>query len=291
MPDELIDPTDEELLSNAFEQLRTNYNPTGEEESTTEEESTEESTEEEEESNDEESTEPETIEVAGQKLSLADIEELVRLKTFLDDDTAATIRQSSEAIRQSQQRTATVPTAAFVEPTPPPELDLEDPNVKLLWENQVQMARVLDAQRQQLLIRQNSEITGEVERAVSDWQNKYKLDDKILSTLREEAAKTGIAAAMSTPIDQGGQGKSIYEGINAAMESAFWSNPTLRSQYLLAQEEASKSTKTAQRNKTNKLSALSGRGGSPAKTKAPTQMTKEERQAAVIAELTEAMSR
>lgn len=290
MPDELINQTDEELLTSAFEQLRTNYTPV-DEEVVDDPETDPEVVEDPEEEPDEEVTEPETIEVAGQKLSLSDIEELVRLKSFLDDDTAATIRQSSEAVRQSQLRTPAVPQSQFVEPTPPEGLDLEDPNVKVLWENQVQMARVLDAQRQEMLSRQHSDIAGEVERAVTDWEAKYKLDDKTLADLREAAARTGIAAAMSTPIDQGGQGKSVYEGINAAMESAFWSNPTLRSQYLLAQEDAAQSTKTAQRNKTNKLSALSGRGSSPAKTKAPSAMTKEERQAAVIAELTEAMSR
>lgn len=291
MPDELIPEDTDAALRDAFEQLRSNYGETADE---TPEESTPdegEDTEASEEGEEEESSEPtddDDVEVNGVTIKRSELSELLRLREFLDSDSSQSLAQTAAQLEQARQRAAApnpnLQPPTYVPPAPPEGLDLEDPVIKALWDRQVNLEANLFAQQQELLRRSAVETTDQVERSVSDWNNKYKLDDSSLKSLREEAAATNLATVYAE------NGKSIYEGVHAALEAAFWSNPKLRSQYLLAAEESNKKSAAAQKAKERKLSALSGRGSSTSSAKPPAEMTPDERKQAVIAELDAAIN-
>lgn len=290
MPDDKVTPEEAELYEQAFASLQAQFNSDSGgdeetnddegEETTEDEETNDESTDDESESTDDD----DEIEVEdGIKLKRSDIAELHRLRQFLDGDTADSIRQSAQALEQARLNTTALPAnlPTYTPPAAPEGLDLEDPAVKAIWERQTALEEQLFTQSQIAIQQRAATVRSDVERAVGDWNGKYKLDDKTLDSVRQAAANSQVAVALEN------SGKPIYDSVHAALESAFWADPNLRNKYLLAAEVDLKKTKASDDAKKRKLGALSGRGSSTSHSKAPTQMTADERRAAMVAEITE----
>lgn len=298
MPDEFVDLSTNDDLEAAFAALRSNYAPTDEQPAEpTEDEGEEEEGNEGTEDESEESEPPaasDDVEIDGTVYKKSELAELTRLRDYLNSDpsTSANLQNAAAALEYSRQQAAATPPGVQPQPQPqwqppaPPEgLDLEDPAIKSLWEQTVANAQQLEYQRQELVRRNVVETQSNVERAVTDWNGRYKLDDTTIANLRQAAAQSGVAAALEA------QGRPIYDCITSALESAFWANPSLRNQYLDAIAEDTKRTAAADKSKQRKLASLSGRGSSVGSTKPPRDMTSEERHQGVIDALTEAMSR
>lgn len=288
MPDELITTEEEQQLAAAFDRLRMDYQEP--EETNEPPEEPEEPSEEEEPDDESGETASDDIEIApGVSLSRTQLLELHRLSEFIGEGEGS-LRQTAAELEQARQRAAAVPAPAaqapsYVPPAPPEGLDLDDPTIRTLWDNQVQLAQAFEAQRTELLRRANAEVVDGVERAVTDWNAKYKLSEQDLTNLRQSAAAMNIAPQLES------SGKSIYESVVSTLEAAFWSNPNLRNQYLVAQEESTRAASAAQKAKERKLASLSGRGSSTSANKAPAEMSADERKAAMIADLAAAMER
>lgn len=231
-----------------------------------------------EESNEEEESEddPESIDLDGERLSFEEIRQLRALDKYLKDNPAVerTLSQSRESITDPQSFTPVPPP---VEETIPEEI-ADDPSLRLIWERQQLITQQLESQRQETLRREQVSAGTDVQRAVTDWNAKYKLDDTTLQSVRARAAALGILPA------QVAQGTPYYDATSAALESAFWSDPTLRNKFLTGQASSSRPT-TDQRAKTRKLNALAGRSTSSATPKPVSQMTSDERKEAMIAEI------
>lgn len=278
---------DEAELKEMFDALAAQYEDTGA--------SDEDAGEEEEESDDDESEEDESEEDDsdddavdlgdGTTLTRNEILQLRSLRTYLDANPAIQSSIDSATTAVTRQPPAAVPPPQEFRLEVPEGLDLDDPTIKALWDQQELLARDLNNQRQELARRNLVETTDQVERAIVDWNAKYKVDTTQLSALRDRAAKTTMVSSLVSA------GKSVYEAVNQAMETAFWSDDKLRTQYLNAAAEDAKRTARTQRSKTQKLSALAGRGTSAGSSKPPAEMTRDERREAMINEIADQMAR
>ena len=288
-----MEPADAEALERAFEQLQSSYadpDPTSSPASAEEEEEGEETSplpSEEGETSEEEETpeEEETYEIDGRTYTAAELAELARVRDHLlaNPGTQQSLDAAAAAVRPAQLAPAAVPT--YVPPTPPEELDLDDPTVKFLWEQQLQMHQQLESQRQEMIRRNVIETNAEVERSISDWNLRYSLDESNLAKVRERAASLNVAGSMVA------NGQSVYNATNSALEAAFWGDESLRSQYLRAAAEAERRTAAADRTKKTKLGALAGRGTTTGHSKPPTEMSADERRAAMISEISDHLAR
>lgn len=237
----------------------------------------EETPDEEEESNEEEESEDDdSIDLDGERLSLAEIRQLRALDKYLKDNPAVerTLSQSREVITTPQ---SLPPVPAPVAEVIPEEI-ADDPTLKLIWERQQLISQRVDNQTAELARREQAEAGASVAKAVEDWNSRYKLDDTTFSAVRARAAQLGILPA------QVAQGLSYYDATNAALESAFWSDTSLRNKFLTGQASSTRQT-PKERAKTSKLNALAGRSTSSTPPKPVSQMTSDERKEAMIAEI------
>jgi len=232
-----------------------------------------------------------TVDINGTSFTHAELADLLRLREYLDGSLIESTRSASQALEQARQQASTFPpnspSPALADvseaPTPPPDLDLDDPNIRVLWDNYAQLSQMVEAQRLELVRRENVETASFVEKACEDYQSKYRLDNSKMESLRLSAAQTGVGLALRN------QGKSVYDSVIGALDAAFWSNPTLREAYLQGVEADNKTRASAQRRKEQKLASISGRQSAPRTTRPPESMTREERNQAMIAELAEAI--
>lgn len=254
--------------------------PEEEPESTPEEPGEEEETGEEEGGDDDDS-----IELAdGTTLTRSRLQELVALESFLNSSpqTVESIRSAQPIPAQSQSPLPPQPTLI---PEPPEGLDLDDPTVKFLWDQHVELAQVVEYQRDRINQQILADAQSQINSSITDWNNRYKLSDPDLKKVQTRAAEIGTVGTLVSA------GRSVYSATNDAMEAAFWSIPELRNQFLTAQTEDQKRQAVVDRKKQQKLSALAGRGGSTPPRQPPESLTREQRQEAMVAELQEYLDR
>lgn len=294
---------EEAQLAAAFGQLATDYNPeppapitptiqtqTGdlltdpEEDEGDEEEEDDDPTTTTTDEDDDDAEENPSVTVGSRTLTHADLQKLLDLQDLLDGPTEESLRRA----REVAQPVAPVSPAAPPAPqalTPPEGLDLEDPSVKALWELTTALHANQQTLNNQYLHRQQQEAVEQVERAVTDWQTKYHLDDTNLATVRSKAGATNVAAALVN------SGKTVYEATNAALEQAFWSDDSLRTQYLNAAQSDNAKRERQAESKRRKAGQLAGRGSTSSSPKPVAEMTREERREAMTREIAEHLAR
>jgi hypothetical protein len=222
----------------------------------------------------------------GTHLTRAEILELARLRDHFaaNPEVAQRLDEAQSFVpRQQPQPVAAAPT--YSPPTPPEDLDLDDPAVKFLWEQQQALQQQVFYQNQELIRRQQVEQGADIERAVTNWNTQYHLDDAAISDIRVRAAKLNVLGNMIA------NGISVYDATVNVLEAAFWGDPTYRDQYLRAQAQDNKDNERTQRSKNKKLGALAGRGTTTSNPKPPSEMSKSERNEAMIAEIADHLAR
>lgn len=230
------------------------------------------------------------IEVGGEKLSRERIAQLINLGKYLDTypEVISTLATSRQAIAGNERYSAPIPPAqSYIPqaPEPPKELDLDDPNVKLLWDNYAGLKTSVEQMRQENLQRLQTETYSQVERATEEWNKKYKLSVMDLKDVRNRAGELSVAPAQLQA------GRSVYDSTMAAMDAAFWTMPTMRDRFLSAQTDDEKRRAATDKSKQGKLNALAGRSTAPTAKVDPSKMTEGQRREAMIAELTEKLNR
>lgn len=215
---------------------------------------------------------------------------LAEFNAFLNanPDVAEAIRESVQAKYQPQQPT---------QPPPEPELehlDLDDPNVKFLYENyqkqQNDLAQAMDVIRRhelQLTTQTEATATSIVERAVTSFKQEHQLDDESMQQVRQIAGQMNIVESVFAPEDPiTGVARRVdpLTAIEKALDIAYWSIPEYRDREINRQLEANRQDQEKKR----KLSSLGGSSGSvPREQQTPT--TKEEIHAAMIREVAQHM--
>lgn len=178
---------------------------------------------------------------------------------------------------------------------PPPDLDLDDPAIRHLYEqNQAQAAALNDLRDQvhshdDFLNRQQQETSASlVARARSSFQQQYELDDAQMERIEQVAAGLQVLPALAQGFNPAtGQYESpdTLAAIERALELAYWTQPETRQREYQRQADQSKLvTKRKQ-----KLAAVSGNSGSVPRT-SPAPQTQEGRRTAMIQEVASAMS-
>lgn len=225
---------------------------------------------------------PEVTLPDGTTLTHSKISELAAFSKFLESnpEAAAAVARGNQALsfQPPANQQALIP-AAPVEDKDPEWLETY-PELRDFYNQSQTQAKMLEYQRQELLRREQIDMSANVERAVTDWNARYKLSDADIQKVRARAAELPTASTLIA------QGRPAYDSVTDALESAFWTIPELRNQALTAQ---SADTQRRDRAKKRKLSALGGKNQAPG-NRTPQPLTKEQRNDAVIAELSAAMN-
>lgn len=198
----------------------------------------------------------------------------------------------AELAKKAFESTATPPAP---EPQPiPEELDLDDPTIKALWDRmQEQDSRLKTALDQIAALdtyatTQTAATTESlVNRGVASFQKQYNLSDAEVAEIRQAAARLEILPALMAPLDPiTGQARKVdpLAAIETSLETAMYAIPSFRERAFKLQLEQKQAEDTRKRN----LSKLGGSSGSVPRT-TPVPTTPQERQKAMIAELSEAI--
>lgn len=179
--------------------------------------------------------------------------------------------------------------------TPPPDLDLDDPAVKHLYDQSVAQARELQALNERLsnhddfLNRQRQETSASlVNRAKASFQQRMELDDVQMGRLEQIAAGLQILPALAQGFNPStGQYESpdTLAAVERALEVAYWTQPETREREFQRQV----SQRATDNKRKQKLAAVSGNSGSVPRS-LPAPQTQEGRRQAMIQEVATAMS-
>jgi len=234
--------------------------------------------------------EPESEDASADRLTpatAAELRSLRALRASLDAANASGSLQAATSYQQQQPPVPAAPGPSYESPytTPPEDLDLEDPNIRALWDKFSLLGTQFEAQRQQLLYREQQESVAAVNRAVEDWNTRYHLDETTFSKVRQAAANLNILPNLAA------SGKSPYDATVIALDTAFWSDSDFRDAYVNAQAADDKARASADRAHSRKLSALAGRKSAPSAPKPVSQMSADERREAMAAEIAEHLAR
>lgn len=170
----------------------------------------------------------------------------------------------------------------------------DDPRLGALAAKLDQLLAAENQRQQAENLRQQSEYQAQASRAVTDGQNafnsRYNLPEDELSSLVQAAGRSGVIPVFAAQY-RGDPAKAL----DAALEHTYWTNPTFRQKAMEAfaqtQIDASKIDDQQLTEKKKRAAALSGAGG-PVNRSNPTPkpQTQEERDNAMVAELTEIMT-
>lgn len=193
--------------------------------------------------------------------------------------------QVAEAISNAvnTQRAPAAPTAEQTGPqkpappsAPPEGLDLDDPAVRILWEElQTQRAATqqvndLIARHEQQLSQQNQATTESlINRASLEFQKAHSLSNDEMTKIKDAAGRLQVLPSLMQPLDPfTGQPRRVdpMQAIDQAFNIAYWQMPELREREL---QRVTKEAREDRKRKT-KLSALGGSSGStPRSTSVP----------------------
>lgn len=230
----------------------------------------------------------------GRKLSKADAARYAQFEQYLIDNPEFTMALQGLSkgdyqlvpVQQQQQETK--------EETPP-ELDLDDPNIKWLHD-QLESTRGTLTETQQKLLEHEAQLTTQSEatinsvlnRAKVSFQNERSLSDDEMNQVYELAGSLNVLPSLMAPNDPiTGLPRKVdpLDAVEKALEMAYWTVPEFREKEVQRQLESNRADNERKR----KMTSLGGSGGSTKKdVKAPT--TKQEINAAMAAEIAAAMT-
>jgi hypothetical protein len=210
--------------------------------------------------------------------------------------------------QQAPQYQPSQPAGLTGQPLPPPQLDpntVEDPNLAAYLNAQsqymAQQQQLLLAQQQQLaelsngfgdiyqntVQQQHAQSAAELERARSDFADRYALTPGELVQVESRLAASGI---MPSLVDRrGGPSGDVYQAIMDGFETTAWTSPDLRQRLIASQTQPAIDEANDTRQRAAKLGSLSGSGGSVPRTESA-PMNSEDRRKAMVAEITAAMN-
>lgn len=185
--------------------------------------------------------------------------------------------------------------------TPPPssvnidELDLDDPNIKFLYEHVQRLEQELSplrestARHEELLTQeQESQANALISAAQNSFHTKYEhLTTEDIKAITDAAARTGMVNTYMAgvhPITGLPVPPNPIEALNLAFESVYWANPKYREQALAQQVK----TQREERIKKRKAGALTGSSGSTPRV-IPNPKNDRERRDAMLAVVSEDM--
>lgn len=180
--------------------------------------------------------------------------------------------QVAEAISNAvnAQRAPAAPTAEQTPQSPapsaPPEgLDLDDPAVRILWEElQSQRAatqQVLARHEQQLNNQNQATTESLINRASLEFQKAHSLSNDEMTKVKDAAGRLQVLPSLMQPLDPfTGQPRRVdpMQAIEKAFDIAYWQMPELRDREM---QRVTKQAREDRKRKT-KLSALGGSSGS-----------------------------
>lgn len=195
----------------------------------------------------------------------------------------AELAQIDAAFRTNPQIREAVTNAVrgtTVEPTPevtvPEEIDLQDPTVRFLWEQQRKLASEFEAQRQQILARESQNAYHGVQAGLTEVAKKHNLNP-------DEIAQLNIRAGEMIDLNRLAQarGGDWKAATVEALELAAMADPNYRTKFLPTGTPSDKQ---------QKLNALAGGSGVTPKSEPDVStLTPEQRKQAAIAELASAL--
>lgn len=197
---------------------------------------------------------------------------LAEFDRFLADDPqlaeliSGTIMGTHKVVPVAQDDTQTPPPPASPL-APPDDLDLDDPAIKLLWENlqaersaREQQAEQIQRHEAQLQSTTAATVTSAITRAKTSYQTQHNLSDKDMTEIEEVAGRLNVVPSLMSPVDPTtGLPRKVdpLRALESAFELAHWQIPRLRE----AQIAAFQSTATADTKRKKKLSSLGGSSG------------------------------
>lgn len=194
-----------------------------------------------------------------------------------------------QATQQAQQ--ALAPVAE----TPPPDLDLDDPNIKHLWDQyQAQGDMVRDLRQRvethdDFLQRQHREANESyINRATASFKERFELSDEEVQHISQIAGGLEILPALKNgfnPLTGQYERPDAIAAVERALEIAYWNHPEYRNREYQRQMDQQKTDNKRKQ----KLAAVSGNSGSVPRSR-PTPQTREGRHAAMVQEVEAAMS-
>lgn len=230
----------------------------------------------------------------GSKIPLGRLRELAQLDaTFKSSPDIQ--RRVIEAVRPqpdlAQRRVETQPEPEAVSPpvpsapvavTPPPDLDLDDPIGRFVWTQhqaqQAELARIgqlieQQNQYQQQSARQQAEVG--LQAARNNVAQRFGLNPDELAQVEQTAGRVANLQGLLTE-----EGGSYERAAVRAMETAIASDPQLRSRLITPPPESA-----TDRTRRQNLTALAGSSASAPRTEPTKPLGKEERVAAMAAEI------
>lgn len=176
--------------------------------------------------------------------------------------------------------------------TPPPpsvnldELDLDDPNIKFLYETVQRLEQELNPLRegyarheQAITSDQEAQANAIISAAQRSFHTQYEhLTEADIKAITDAAARTGMVNTYMQgvhPITGLPVSPNPLEAINLAMETIYWANPVYREQAMADKVKAQREERVKKR----KAGALAGPGGSTPRTVPNLKNEKDRREA------------
>jgi hypothetical protein len=214
------------------------------------------------------------------------VDELYRIAQFeqyleANPDVAARVVEAAKGVTSSPVEPP--PTQAAT--TVPDYIDLEDPVVKYLVEQNQVVASQLEELRRQQSQRELAQAQSQLDVAMSNIKDRFSLSDEDLNKLRTRTAELNVLPAFMARNQE-----SPVLGFEQAMEFTLWSDSTFRDQQTTAQLNKLQSEQQETRTRTNKLNKVATSSGGTPPTNRKEPKTDEERREAMIQEISEAMA-
>lgn len=180
----------------------------------------------------------------------------------------------------------------FVPPTPPEDLDLDDPSIRALWESHVQTQAALFDRVQS--IEQFSQFTAEqvmrdqrlqteqlVEAGVSQFQQSRNLPDEEVNNLRQIAARLNVIEGLMSGVDPltgAPFTPNLTTAAARALEIAYYSIPEYRQREMIQIAERQREDTIRKQ----KLAGVAGTSGSAPRINPTVPQNEAERRAAMV---------
>lgn len=214
---------------------------------------------------------------------------------------AASMEADAEAAEAAQAQASTQATGApqtgsqtpILEP--PADLDLDDPAIRLLWDQHVATQTALTALNERVqynesfVTRQQQENTeSQLNTAQAVFSEKHHLSADEMARVRQVAGNLGVLPSLLAPFDPvTGAPRQVdpLKAIGEAFDMALWAIPEMRERELESRVEENK----ADNKRKQKLSSLGGSGGTGPRTPAAPSRDPAVRRSQMIAEVANMM--
>lgn len=174
---------------------------------------------------------------------------------------------------------------------PPPDLDLDDPQVKLLWDTIQQQQAALAAQQQRLQsheVQLSTQTQATTQSLISKAEQSFKTDrsltDEQMVKIREVAGRLNVLPSLLSPVDpitQLPRNVDPLKAVEQAFDIAYWQLPEFRNRQVQATVDQTIKDNTRKA----KASSVGGNSGSVRRTPVTKPKTKEETRQEMIREV------